>query len=213
MDRNKIALILGIVCIILTIAICVQVKTVEDAEKEIGKNTLSTNDGLRDEVLKLREKYNNEYKELETFKKIADQVIALDEEMTKLTDKQLQAKTEEFRKRLKEARDIREVSQKEVGKAIGVSRSAVCYYESGRSLPDMEQIEKIAEFLQVDIFWLLGKEYTGLIHREGNRIINLSKEDCDIIRAIHANPDLFKYLLDHPEERIAKISRLIRKQD
>ena len=38
---------------------------------------------------------------------------------------------EVFRKRLKEARDIREVSQKEVGKAIGVSRSAVCYYESG----------------------------------------------------------------------------------
>lgn len=120
---------------------------------------------------------------------------------------------EVFRRRLKEAREIREVSQKEVGKAIGVSRSAVCYYESGRSLPDMEQIEKIAEFLQVDIFWLLVKEYTGLIHREGNRIMNLSEEDSKIIRAIHANPDLFKYLLDAPEERIAKISRLIRKQD
>lgn len=65
MDKNKVALILGIVCIILTIAICVQVKTVEDAEKEVGRNTLSSNDGLRDEVLKIREKYNNEYKELE----------------------------------------------------------------------------------------------------------------------------------------------------
>ena len=65
MDKNKVALILGVVCIILTIAICVQVKTVEDAEKEVGRNTLSSNDGLRDEVLKIREKYNNEYKELE----------------------------------------------------------------------------------------------------------------------------------------------------
>lgn len=64
MDKNKVALILGIVCVILTIAICVQVKTVEDAEKDIG-NTFSANSGLRDEVLKLREKYNNEYKELE----------------------------------------------------------------------------------------------------------------------------------------------------
>lgn len=43
--------------------------------------------------------------------------------------------------------------------------------------------------------------------------MNLSEEDSKIIRAIHANPDLFKYLLDAPEERIAKISRLIRKQD
>lgn len=64
MNKNKIALILGIVCLILTIAICIQVKTVEDAEKEVG-NTLSANDGLRDEVLKIREKYNNTYKELE----------------------------------------------------------------------------------------------------------------------------------------------------
>ncbi len=64
MDKNKIALILGLVCLILTIAICVQVKTVEDSEKVVGK-TSSSNDGLRDEVLQLREKYNNTYKELE----------------------------------------------------------------------------------------------------------------------------------------------------
>lgn len=64
MEKNKIALILGIVCFILTIAICIQVKTIEDAEKEVGKTTAG-NDGLRDEVLKLREKYNNTYKELE----------------------------------------------------------------------------------------------------------------------------------------------------
>lgn len=119
---------------------------------------------------------------------------------------------EVFRRRLRETRENRGISQKQVGEAIGTSRSAVCYYESGRSLPDMEQIEKIAEYLQVDIFWLLGKEYTGLIHREGSRIINLSEEDWRILRAIHSNPDLFNYLLDHTEERIARISRNIRRQ-
>ena len=64
MNKNKVSLILGIVCFILTIAICIQVKTVEDAEKEVGKTT-SNNNGLRDEILQLREKYNNTYKELE----------------------------------------------------------------------------------------------------------------------------------------------------
>ncbi len=120
---------------------------------------------------------------------------------------------EVFRKRLKETRENREISQKEIGQVIGTSRSAVCYYESGRSLPDIEQIEKIAEFLQVDILWLLGKEHIGLIHREGNRVINLSEEDWKILRAIHSNPDLFKYLLDHTEERIAKIARFVRRQN
>lgn len=120
---------------------------------------------------------------------------------------------EVFRRRLREARELREVSQKEIGEVIGTSKSAVCYYESGRSLPDMEQIEKMAEFLNVDILWLLGKEHTGLIHRGGHRMINLSEEDWKILRAIHSNPDLFNYLLDHTEERIAKISRMIRNQN
>lgn len=64
MNKNKIALILGIVCCLLTIGICIQVKTMEDAEKEVGK-TSASNDGLRDEILTIRERYNSTYKELE----------------------------------------------------------------------------------------------------------------------------------------------------
>lgn len=64
MNKNKISLILGIVCFILTIAICIQIKTVEDAQKEVGK-TIGNNGGLKDEILQLRDRYNNIYKELE----------------------------------------------------------------------------------------------------------------------------------------------------
>lgn len=120
---------------------------------------------------------------------------------------------EVFRKRLRETRENRDKSQRELGKAIGISKSAISYYESGRSIPDIEQIEKMAEFLQVDIFWLLEKEHLSLIHRNGNRVLNISEEDWKILRAIHANPDLFKYLLYHTEQRIAKITRYVRKQD
>ena len=43
---------------------------------------------------------DHEYKELEKFKKIANKIIALDEEMSKLSDKELQNKTAQFKKRL-----------------------------------------------------------------------------------------------------------------
>ena len=43
---------------------------------------------------------DHEYKELERFKKIADKIDALDETMSKLSDDELKAKTDEFRKRL-----------------------------------------------------------------------------------------------------------------
>lgn len=68
----------------------------------------------------LKKIFDHEYKELETFKKIADQVIALDEEMTKLTDKELQAKTEEFRKRLKEGETLEDIKVE----AFAVAREA-----------------------------------------------------------------------------------------
>ena len=48
----------------------------------------------------LRKLFDHEYKELKRFSKIADEIMALDEEYSKLTDTELQSKTEEFRERL-----------------------------------------------------------------------------------------------------------------
>jgi len=53
--------------------------------------------------------FNHEYKELEKFKKIADEVIALDEEYSKLTDKKLKAKTKEFQDRLKNGETLEDI--------------------------------------------------------------------------------------------------------
>lgn len=75
MNKNKIALILGGVCCLLTIGISVQIKTVEDANKEVGL-TMPANDGLRDEVLKIREKYNSRYVELEKAEQELEQIRA-----------------------------------------------------------------------------------------------------------------------------------------
>lgn len=53
--------------------------------------------------------FNHEYKEVEKFKKIADQVIALDEEYSKLTDKQLKNKTKEFQERLDNGETLEDI--------------------------------------------------------------------------------------------------------
>ncbi len=53
--------------------------------------------------------FDHEYKQLEKFRKIADQVIALEDEYAKLSDKKLQAKTEEFRKRLADGETLEDI--------------------------------------------------------------------------------------------------------
>ena len=61
-------------------------------------------------MLKIFKKmFDNEYKELERFKKIADEINALDEEYGKLTDGELANKTNEFKKRLESGATLEDI--------------------------------------------------------------------------------------------------------
>lgn len=63
MKKWRIALTLGVVCFVLTIAICIQVKTIDESNST-AVMTLTGND-LRDQVLKWKEKYDKAAVELE----------------------------------------------------------------------------------------------------------------------------------------------------
>lgn len=63
MNRTKVSIVLGIVCLLLTLAIVVQIRTISSSISV--SDPTYVDDGLRDEVLKLKEKYEEKYKELE----------------------------------------------------------------------------------------------------------------------------------------------------
>lgn len=62
MNKKQIAITLGIMCFILTVAICIQLKTIKNTTTTVSQS-LKEN-GLRDEVLKWKEKSDNTYQEL-----------------------------------------------------------------------------------------------------------------------------------------------------
>ena len=57
----------------------------------------------------LKKIFDHEYKELRRFTKIADEVMALDEEYSKLTDTELQDKTNEFKERLSKGETLEDI--------------------------------------------------------------------------------------------------------
>ena len=57
----------------------------------------------------LKKLFDHEYKELKRFTKIADQVMDLEEEYSKLTDTELQNKTEEFKERLNKGETLDDI--------------------------------------------------------------------------------------------------------
>lgn len=62
-----------------------------------------------------------------------------------------------YANRIKQLRNSRKMSQEEFATKIGVSRSTVGMYETGKREPDLETCEAIADFFNVDMDYLTGR--------------------------------------------------------
>lgn len=72
MNKKQIAITLGIMCLILTMMIVVQVKTTNNSNKLVSQSL--TNNDLRDQVLRWKERYDVTYAALQASEKRLEQV-------------------------------------------------------------------------------------------------------------------------------------------
>ncbi len=88
MSKKKQSLILGIMCLVLTIGICLQVKTVNNNGTTVGANEKVSE--LKSQVLKMKEKYENSYEKLEKveeeLKQTRENVTSNNEELKSLEE-------------------------------------------------------------------------------------------------------------------------------
>lgn len=63
MNKKVVSIILGVMCLILTYGICVQIKTVNSNNSSLSTNLAENS--LRDQILKFKEKYDNTYESIE----------------------------------------------------------------------------------------------------------------------------------------------------
>ena len=62
-----------------------------------------------------------------------------------------------FKNRLKELRTERNISQKELGELMNMSKMAISHWESGHSEPSIAQLIRLSEFFEVSVDYLIGK--------------------------------------------------------
>lgn len=96
MNKKQIGIILGIMCLLLTYGICVQIKTVKNSNSTISQDYEENN--LRAEVLKYKEKYDRKYEDLEK----VEQEFEKEREDASINNKQL----EELERQIKEGNKI-----------------------------------------------------------------------------------------------------------
>ncbi len=108
-----------------------------------------------------------------------------------------------FRQRLRQIRKERGLTQEALGKGIFISKNEVCAYEKGSRCPPLEILIRIAEFLEVDFLWLIGKELDCMVGPK--KIVNLSEIDMNIIKALKANEKIYKKFIENPERVIKSL--------
>ncbi len=82
---------------------------------------------------------------------------------------------------IKKLRKEKNITQEQLGAAVGVSKMAISYFEKGRKAPGRETLEKIADFFNTTTDYLLGRSddpeltefESRVVTEEGNNIIKL----------------------------------------
>lgn len=66
---------------------------------------------------------------------------------------------EYFQQNLRILRKNRNLTQKQLADALGISRSLISLYESGERVPSLKALLKISQYFGISNDELLGKEY------------------------------------------------------
>lgn len=98
-----------------------------------------------------------------------------------------------FGQRLKELRNERGISQNELSKHIGVSKSSVNMYERDEREPGFETLEAIADFFNVNMDYLLGRE-SRISADTASYEITLNAQVPEKMFSDSAKPTLLKFV-------------------
>lgn len=88
-----------------------------------------------------------------------------------------------FGDRLRELRTERQITGEKFGELFSVTKTAVSYWENGKSFPGEETVSKIADFFNVTTDYLLGK----------SDIRNPYETEEKITQSVEDDPELLKF--------------------
>lgn len=111
----------------------------------------------------------------------------------------------DFKNVFKRLRTASHLTQADIAQKLGIAKSTISMYENGNREPDFETLEKIADFFNVDIDYLLGRTEKTFILPETIGHYYLNNETREIAQEVFEKPELrslFHVARDIPPERL-----------
>ena len=104
-----------------------------------------------------------------------------------------------FGERIKKLRKEKGLTQEELGRKVNVTKVSISGYENGNRTPDTETLQKLADVLDTNTDYLLG--------RSNNHNIDDEKEMWEFFN----NPELnlfFREMKEAPEEQLEELREI-----
>ncbi|USG64037.1 helix-turn-helix transcriptional regulator [Brevibacillus ruminantium] len=109
--------------------------------------------------------------------------------------------------RLKECRKAKKLTQQELSDALSLNRSTYAKYETGDNEPDNQTLQKLADFFDVKIDYLLGRTNDPSPSEKKDK---LEKSRDELLQELTDDPDDFFFLdgyLDASDEEKRELRR------
>jgi len=168
LKKQVVAIIIGIVCFLLTLAICIQINTVIEMTKTMG-GTLGSNNALREEFMRAQIKYQNQTRTLERLQK--------DLEKIRGESASSNTKDKEIEKQIKE-------NNKMLGLTDVKGDGVIIIIGDNRDIENLETNQNVSDLVvhEQDILYIINELFNSgadAVSVNGHRVVSNTAIVCD----------------------------------
>ena len=111
-------------------------------------------------------------------------------------------------KRLKELRLKNNMTQRELGEKINVTKVSICCYENGTRCPTLDTLTKLGEVLGVSVSYLMGYDEDVKV-KHHKQVVKMAKEEIEFVMELRKLEDIHNLILENPKAAAELVSKRI----
>ena len=101
--------------------------------------------------------------------------------------------------RIKQLRQKSNLTQKQLGELVNVTKVSICCYEKGTRIPSVETLIDLSRIFKVSIDYLLGNDIFVVAESNEKYPVTMTKEEVIFIKEIKNYTVLHKKVMENPK--------------